>query len=39
MVVEQVLEHQDWLLGEKFSSADIYLLMLSTWSEDEEEFD
>jgi glutathione S-transferase len=38
MVVEQVLEHRDWLLGEKFSSVDIYLQMLSTWNEDEEEF-
>ena len=38
MVVEQALEHQDWLLGEKFSIADIYLLMLSTWNEVEEEF-
>ena len=38
MVVEQVLEHRNWLLGEKFSSLDIYLLMLSTWNEDEEQF-
>lgn len=38
MVVEQVLEHRNWLLGEKFSSVDIYLLMLSTWNENEEQF-
>jgi glutathione S-transferase len=38
MVVEKALENRSWLLGEKFSTADIYLLMLSTWDEDEEEF-
>jgi glutathione S-transferase len=38
MVVEKALENRSWLVGEKFSTADIYLLMLSTWDEDEEEF-
>ena len=38
MVVEQALEDRAWLIGEKFSTADIYLLMLSTWNEDREEF-
>ena len=38
MVVEKALENRSWLIGEKFSTADIYLLMLSTWDEDEKEF-
>ena len=37
-IVEDVLDNQDWLLGEKFSAADIYMLMLSTWDEDKNEF-
>ncbi len=38
MVVEKALENRSWLLGEKFSTADIYLLMLSTWDEDKKGF-
>jgi glutathione S-transferase len=38
MVVEKALENQSWLVGEKFSIADIYLLMLSTWDGDRKEF-
>ena len=38
MVVEKTLENQNWLLGGQFSTADIYMLMLSTWEEDQNEF-
>lgn len=38
MVIEKTLENQNWLLGEKFSTADIYMLMISTWEEDQKEF-
>lgn len=38
MVVEKALENRSWLIDEKFSIADIYMLMLSTWDEDEDEF-
>jgi glutathione S-transferase len=37
-VVEDALKNQVWLLGEQFSTADIYLLMLSTWEEDQKVF-
>jgi glutathione S-transferase len=39
MVVEKALENQDWLLDGQFSTADIYMLMLSTWDQDKKEFD
>jgi glutathione S-transferase len=38
MVVEKRLENQNWLLGGQFSTADIYMLMLSTWEEDQNVF-
>ena len=38
MVVDDALKNQDWLLGERFSTADIYLLMLSIWDEDQKNF-
>jgi glutathione S-transferase len=38
MVVEHAVKNQDWLLGERFSTADIYLLMLSSWDEDQKNF-
>jgi glutathione S-transferase len=38
MVVEKTLENQNGLLGGQFSTADIYMLMLSTWEEDQNEF-
>lgn len=37
-IVEDALDNQNWLLDEQFSAADIYLLMLSTWEEDQKEF-
>jgi len=37
-VVEDALKHQSWILGERFSAADIYLQMLSTWNEDNNAF-
>ncbi len=37
-VVEEALKIQVWLLGGQFSTADIYLLMLSTWEEDQKGF-
>ena len=37
-VVDNALEDHAWLLGEKFSAADIFLLMLSTWHETQNEF-
>ena len=33
-VIEQALQDQAWLLGDKFSAADLYLMMLTTWDED-----
>ena len=33
-VVEDALVGRQWLLGEHFSAADIYLQMISTWDED-----
>ncbi len=33
-VIEQALQDQAWLLGNRFSAADIYLMMLTTWDED-----
>ena len=35
-VIEQILQYQAWLLGDTFSAADIYLMMLTTWDEDPE---
>lgn len=37
-VVENALENRSWLLGNRFSAADIYLQMLSTWHENRNEF-
>ena len=33
-MVEQALQDQAWLLGDRLSAADIYLMMLTTWDED-----
>jgi len=33
-VIEQTLLDQAWLLGDTFTAADIYLMMLTTWDED-----
>ncbi len=30
-VIEQQIEGNEWVLGDKFSAADIYLFMLTTW--------
>jgi len=37
-IVEEALKNQVWLLGKQFSTADIYLLMLSTWEENQKVF-
>ena len=30
-VIEQQIDNKDWILGNRFSAADIYLFMLTTW--------
>ncbi len=30
-VVDQQIGHKEWVLGDRFSAADIYLFMLTTW--------
>jgi glutathione S-transferase len=30
-VVDDAIEEKDWLLGKRFSAADVYLFMLTTW--------
>ena len=30
-IVDEAIEGKDWLLGKRFSAADIYLFMLTTW--------
>lgn len=30
-IVEEAMEDKDWLLGNRFSACDIYMLMLATW--------
>jgi len=30
-VVDDAIEGKDWLLGKRFSAADVYLFMLTTW--------
>jgi glutathione S-transferase len=37
-VVEDALKNQHWLLGGRFSAADIFLLMLSGWDDNKQDF-
>ena len=30
-VIEKQIDNKDWILGDRFSAADIYLFMLTTW--------
>jgi glutathione S-transferase len=34
-VIDNAIGHGEWMLGQKFSAADIYLFMLTTWLSDE----
>lgn len=37
-VVESALENRQWLLGDQFSTADIFMMMLSSWEGDNRAF-